>query len=691
MSKPPPRSVAITTPQTCSFKWLVEDVLERPMFKNSPIFEIPIGDAKEQIQLVLCNNFNLIQISIKPINRLDLFQLLTFVSNASLSFRYGDNRSKAKHFEQVKVRANNVAVIFKVSTIHFTEVTNNYQDPFEVEVHLKLEPISPLSRVSLLSLPTPSCSESANDLVQIHWDLTDVNRLPLVKKSPLFTFNVAGKRQQISLSMETNNDRLRLRIASSIMHVKSFALSIDHVSLVLQPSAKGRPPIESEKLKVEKVIKELIYLNQMKLSFAEITANHKCPLKLTMQFDFREVMSNIDFAIQQLLIGIHPEPTQFTWKLTDIQELPFMKTSPWFKVPLADKSWLSVQFWLKQRPSEPIQLGLRSNIRRKDLALSVDRVTILFTDAKGLKTKFKRVVPELMNDLVFFDLDENIISFSELTNDYKDSFRIRFKLHPSSLVDVTELPVQLIERPGAKEKASLPKKPSAKPPAKRPSIVRKNPPTIQNAILPVFKPTSTPSISTIPNSLFAANPQPTLLLQQLNTLLVDQIDCDVHLDCQGTRIGAHRAILQARSPFAKELFLKNHNQTLLDFSHADAQTMADTLQFIYTEAVPQIANTAERLLSLADMLKLPELHQLAEQHLAPSKEVVVVESNTSASAKLLDMFAVKHLQPQVSMFIRENMDEFLGNPQFEQELKRRPTVCYDLIAAIHRSSNTSQV
>lgn len=288
---PAPRSLEIKSAQTCRFLWTVTNVLEKPMVKFSPIFETVIGEDKEQVQLGLNHNYNFIQIHIKPVNRrLDLFQLVTHISNASLIIRYGDNQSKL--FDKIPVRATADRIIFKVSRIHFSTVTNDFQDPFDVEVKVDLQPASSSSGVSLLALPSPSPCEPSDDQIHICWQISDVNRLPLVKRSLLFTFNVCGTKHQIQLSMEINNSRIQLRMSSFIMHVKLFAVGLDQISLVLQP-ADNRPPIE-QNIQVHKVIKELIYLTTINTSFADLTANHKTPLTLKMLFGFRETMKAID-------------------------------------------------------------------------------------------------------------------------------------------------------------------------------------------------------------------------------------------------------------------------------------------------------------------------------------------------------------------------------------------------------------
>lgn len=637
------RSVCIPSSQTSILKWTVNDVQKQPATKVSPIFDMEIGAVSEKVILTLSNYFNLIQIKLQPIQTLDLRQI---VADASVIFRYG---KKATQFDQLLVVFIQSLFRVEVSGLNFTTVTDNYQTPFEVELQIHLRPVGPLSDLSPIASTLPETSEPPSEQVDLVWQINEVQAMPLIKKSPLYTFCLAKHKHQILFTLETNKDRLTLRICPFLGLAKHLAQSIDSVSLVFQPK-NNRPPIQCENLKVQKVISDQIYLTTLvDFSFSQITANHTIPVALKIQLRFA---NRISITPSLMPIGIHKKPIDFTWKIQLFQRQPFVKSSPWFKLQTFDRCWMSVAFWLNQEHrNRPIQIGLKANSEQHKLAMSIDRVSVEFTYRNGLIKKVTRILPQLIGNLVWFDLDDNYFYFAELSNNYTEPFQIMFRLHPATL-----------EEPAHSETA----------------IVQP---------LESHKTSFQPPIA-ITNCLFAPNPQQTLLLQQLNTLLVDQKDCDVHLDCQGIRLGAHRSILHTRSAFFKDLFMQQNDRSMFHFENVDAQTMADTLQFIYTETAPQIANTAQRLLSVANLMGLPELHDLAQRQLLAK---AANPADTSSFAKLLDMFEVNELQAQAGTFIRTNMDDLLAKPQFEQELRQRPDVCFGLIAMIHSESKKLQI
>lgn len=664
-----PRSVSITSPQKCIFKWLLKDVLKQPTIKLSPSFDMVIGQAKEQILLSLNTNHNMMQISLKPTENIDLPQLVELISDASIVFRFGGNQSKI--FDKQKFRVTGDLIVFEVNRMNFSVLTNDYKDPFEIELQLNLQPpiIAPVSEEQRApSSQSSSSSETAtspNELVQMVWELKDVKEQPLIKESPIFSFNIGLTKHQVRFSMDINNDRVQIRITPCKTSPKQFADLIKSVSASFQPSDK-RPLIKSDNLEVRKVLPDTIYLRTIKLSFAEMTDNHQSPLSVTLHFSFRKELKNTSSvpakAKKEQVAGIisYEKPYPFFWRIIDHFVFPYTKTSPIFKMQMSNKSMLSVQLLLMHNRNEPIRLCLTAerNGFRSALASSIKSVSIKITDANNLEIAFKDVVPRLDDEHIWFDLFGPHLSFAELTNEFRDPFRILFLFYRST----------------TNEASSLSDRHTAAA-----TIVPDQP------IAPI---PSTIHQPTIDATLFLPNPQPSALLCQLNTLLVDQVDCDIHFDCQGTIIGAHKTILRTRSPFFKELLLQHHDQSVFPFKSVDAETMADTLQFIYTGAAPRIASTAERLLSVANLMELPDLHQLAQTHLLEKRPVNAIPTSRESIAKLLDLFEIRRTQDAVGTFIQTNLVELMGNAHFEQELKERPALCYDLLTSFHVSNKT---
>lgn len=612
--------------------------------------------------LSVTNHYNLIQIKLQAVQNFKIQQILALLSEASLIFRYGDNQTE--RFDKLQFQSTPTIIMIETTGLSFTTVSCDYRKPFEFELQMHIRQEPPTVPDSLAS----RMLEATSDPVELVWPITDVRKLPLVKRSPLYTFSVGGNQCQILFTMETNKDRLKLRICPFHTYTKQLTQSIDTVSVTIQPSNHSQP-IWKESLKVEKAINGLVFLTDIMTSFANITENNRIPLELTIQLRFH---NTLDYSFV-LPPEIHRKPVEFKWKMMNVQQFPMLRTSPWFKMRMHDKSLLPVAFWLKQIPNQPVQVGLTASADIAKLFVSVDRATAEFIYPNGQIKKVTRALPYLQDDLVCFDLEDNHFFFSELTNGYKDSFQIAFRVH---LAVSNEGTTHTDHQPISRLINRLESLPSQL------SIITPQP--INERVDHLESLPTRSAITTNTSCLFAANPQPTELQQQLNTLLVDQTDCDVYFDCHGTCIGAHRPILQARSVFFKDLFRQHSGQTLHTIHNVDAQTMADALQFMYTGTAPRIASTAERMLSVAKQMALPELHDLAQQHLAEGN--AAVNSNTSVT-KLLDLFGVEDMQKQVGTFIEENMDDLLANANFEQELRKRPDVCFELIGLIASSGH----
>lgn len=665
----PTSSASITSPQTCIFKWLVKDVLKQPTVKVSPLFDMQIGQTKGQILLSLNTNHNLIQISLKPVDyTFDIHHLVELISSALIIFRYG-GQSK-QQFDKLQFKATGDYIVFEVTRFNFSVLTNTYKDPFEIEVQLNLQAIAPGLTERSRNSPSPSASmsESGNQMVQIVWEMMDVKAQPRVKESDVISIYIGRTKHQVRLSMDINNDRSQMRITLIKTNINQFAELIDNVTVIFQPHDK-RPAIKNEYIQVRSVFTDLIYLTTIKSSFAALTANYKVPLSVTLQLGFRKepkVASSIAPIAKYASSFSENKPYSFYWHIMDYSIFPLTKTSPLFKLQLSNRTTITVQLLLMHQRSKPIKLCLTTPVNKlmSALASSIARVTIKITNANGLPRTFKDIVPELVNDLICFELPENHF-MADLTNEFKESFRILFLFHRSSADDAS---------PPTDDKED------------DSTLSDQQPIPLQDPPAQIAKITNFPvPVTTIPlSTVFAPNPQSNVLISQLNTLLVDQAGCDVHFDCQGTiSIGAHRTILQARSDFFKELLLQHSDQHVFHFKSIDAEAMADALQFIYTGTAPRLASTAERLLSVANLMELPDLHALAENHLLQKSPVNSLPTGREAISKLLDMFELRRMRPQVAGFIRSNMNDLMGNVHFEEELIQRPVLCFELLGLIH--------
>lgn len=656
----------LNSTQMCILKWLVKDVVQNPTIKTSPLFEIKIGQETDDVTLSLNTNHNMVQISIKPEKHSEIKVWSELITNAVIIFRYSKNQTKIN--KDIQFQATADCIIFDQIPLSFNVITNDYTDPFEVEVHLNLQPTA--AKLESRSPSIPTTSEPENKLVQTIWKITDFNELPLIKESPVFSLNFGNTTHLVQLTMDINNDRIQIRLNPMETNTMEFAKLIEKVSVVCVPENSKIPSIKSENVEVRSVFPNIIYLSTIKVSFAALTTNYTKPFSVTMKISLNNAANrkNIDLSAKQASLVISPTKPfhTFNWHMLNLNTsvFPLTKTSPLFQMQLHNKSTITVQLLLMHHRTNPIRLFMTTPFNQDlpALATSIGMVTIKITYANGLARTFKDIIaPKIIKDLISFELLGNDLSFADLTNNFKDSFRMVFSFYrPPPLSDADVLDDQKIVPPPIRTTENLDT-------------------TVQEAtpcLTPILPPTSA-------LCLFAPNPQPTVLLRQFNTMLVDQVDCDIYFVCQGVSMGAHRIILQTRSAFFKELLQQHIDQSVFHLKSVDAETMTDTLQFIYTGTAPRISSTADRLLSVANFMELPDLYELAQTHLLQKRPSNSMPSSDESISKLLYMFEHRRMQPAVGMFIESNLDELLANSRFEHELRQRPELCYDVLTSMH--------
>lgn len=619
MDTPSPTKVhciSITSPQTCIINWSCRGLKRPPCTHTvSPLFFKRLGNSKLSLQLCLSNHNNQRQLKLHPLIPADVDKLLGLIVDTTLVYRYGDNQSKV--FDKMLVRASGDFIVFDVLSDILILLTNG--DPFSIEVQLNLQPAVALP--SLTAEPLDELLPVASTCIKLSWEIHDV-RKKANTTSPIFTFAFESINYEVQFVMDTDDECIQLQLLPLNASTDQLAKVIGNVTLYFQIFNLATT-FKADNVTVQEVAADRIWLTNLELSFADMTDNHRNDLTLMVHLNMMTALQKSTTKQHSLHIHVHRQPLEFQWDVDVFNFNPEQKSSKWFPIPSSDKSLVNVQLVMGHRPNEPIEIYLATTLaaNKRNLVASVHKATLWFTDANGLQTKYRRVLPLLKDHNIYLPMPECKLTFAELSNNNSRSFRVLFRMHALQL--------------------------------------------------DMF------------GSVFARNPHACHLVRGLNSLLVDQDDCDVQLDCQGTHIGAHRLILQMRSSFFRDLLHNNDDQSLFQFNSVDAETMADVLQYIYTDTAPRIAITAERLLSVANLMKLPELHERALLQLMHKQPAFLRLWPRQSFVKLFNMLENDRLTQRVGAFIRAHLDDFLTNSHFEAELQLRPAVCYKLIASIH--------
>lgn len=185
--------------------------------------------------------------------------------------------------------------------------------------------------------------------------------------------------------------------------------------------------------------------------------------------------------------------------------------------------------------------------------------------------------------------------------------------------------------------------------------------------------------------IYQDNPEKSLVLQSFNHMLVTEKYCDVTIQCDGHRFGAHRAILASRSLIFGQLLspattTDNNGIIVLNFDDlydlkTDATTMADMLQYIYTGTAPNIGKTVQSLQGAASKFGLAELKTRCNELIC---QQVTIDSVINAYMLMKDVDEMDPLKQKVIRFIRGNIKQLMENPGFEEAMKSNCDLMYNV-------------
>lgn len=159
------------------------------------------------------------------------------------------------------------------------------------------------------------------------WLLTDVQKLPTIKVSPIFKLIVGNTIEFIQISLSNNNDlvQLKLQIEPSILSVAQlFTTIIANVTVILIFPNENIPVVDYEIKFVEKVeMKEsggYMCFETPPLSFKTITNDYMDPFAVLLGFYFHDALPLAMVRSDEHLY----EFIRFDWKLKDVKKLPMI-------------------------------------------------------------------------------------------------------------------------------------------------------------------------------------------------------------------------------------------------------------------------------------------------------------------------------------------------------------------------------
>lgn len=171
------------------------------------------------------------------------------------------------------------------------------------------------------------------------------------------------------------------------------------------------------------------------------------------------------------------------------------------------------------------------------------------------------------------------------------------------------------------------------------------------------------------------------ILIDFNNLLLDQKFCDVYLVCQDFRIGAHRAILSARSSYFQSMFdsIENNTTHILHLNFIDPETLMDMLQYIYTGTASNILNNVDTLIVAAANFELVELKEQCEDILM---DTISMETAVDIMA-LVEQCDAPQLEHKITSYIKKNIRQLIKCDHFEVAMKLRPDLMFSLLKKLH--------
>ena len=157
---------------------------------------------------------------------------------------------------------------------------------------------------------------------------------------------------------------------------------------------------------------------------------------------------------------------------------------------------------------------------------------------------------------------------------------------------------------------------------------------------------------------------PCQLLSDFANLFTSKLNADVIFRVQNTNIGAHKAILTARSPVFAAMFqhrMKEKESGEVDIADVTPAVFNKMLQFIYT-GLCQVGDSAEELLIAADKYDIQDLKRQCELEL---REYALYVGTAFDLLVLSDLYDAKILRKGVVKLIKLNVAQLKKRPQWK--------------------------
>ena len=167
------------------------------------------------------------------------------------------------------------------------------------------------------------------------------------------------------------------------------------------------------------------------------------------------------------------------------------------------------------------------------------------------------------------------------------------------------------------------------------------------------------------------------IAQGFASLFEKQKGCDFNLVAKGEiKIPCHRTVLIARSDYFETMLdhptlEKKNNEVILN--DIDADVLRETLRFIYTDEVPQMAKFHYDLLVVADRLILPKLKMMCEDFLLKNLSMTTVGRTLTYA----DMAQTKKLREAALDFAADHSQELVKDVEWGKVVSKRPLLYKD--------------
>jgi len=168
------------------------------------------------------------------------------------------------------------------------------------------------------------------------------------------------------------------------------------------------------------------------------------------------------------------------------------------------------------------------------------------------------------------------------------------------------------------------------------------------------------------------------LVSDFERLLETQTLTDVIIKCDNKILACHKAVLSARSSVFQAMFqhdMKESNNNEVVITDLDFDTVKDTVRFIYSGKVKDIADKSDLLLSAADKYDIKDLKDLCCQQLSSNLSVDQVVDVLVLS----DLHKATELKQLSIQFLLQHKEEVFNQPDWKSKLKCHPELLLEVL------------